>query len=337
MKNGNGYGGIVKLGGNRRKPWAIRITVGQKPNGNQIYKYLGYYENREDAIYELALYNKGGIALDAKKVTLEDVYKLWSQKIEPTVKKESFDHYVSAYNVIPENLKRKKFSELKADHFQAYMDKNGKSKSTNSFFKTMLGMIYNYAIEKDLVLKNQASFLKVSGKEAKKKKVFTDKEIKLLWEYTGEDRYDILIVLLYTGMRINELLLLEKSTVNLEEQFAIGGSKTEAGTDRIIPFCDKIMPIIRRWYDQNNKYLVEFKGRQYLYITYSGHFKKILENTKMKHTIHETRHTFISKLDSLGTSKTVIQKIVGHSGEDITEKVYTHKAVSELLEAVNKL
>ena len=63
MKNINGYGTVVKLSGKRRKTYAIRITTGWQqeydldgtPVGKpkQKYKYLNYYEDRKDALFDL--------------------------------------------------------------------------------------------------------------------------------------------------------------------------------------------------------------------------------------------------------------------------------------------
>ena len=48
MRNKNGNGGIVKLSGTRRKPYAVRITKGWE-DGKQKFEYIGYYETREQA------------------------------------------------------------------------------------------------------------------------------------------------------------------------------------------------------------------------------------------------------------------------------------------------
>lgn len=58
MKHPNGYGAVVKLGGNRRKPYAVRITTGYTDEGTQKVVYLGYYEIRKQALAE---YNKKSI------------------------------------------------------------------------------------------------------------------------------------------------------------------------------------------------------------------------------------------------------------------------------------
>jgi hypothetical protein len=62
MKNPNGYGGISKLPGNRRKPYRVRLTAGwqYQTDGKPLQKYhtLGYYTSRRAALIALADYNK---------------------------------------------------------------------------------------------------------------------------------------------------------------------------------------------------------------------------------------------------------------------------------------
>ena len=58
----------------------------------------------------------------------------------------------------------------------------------------------------------------------------------------------------------------------------------------------------------------------------------------LDYTPHSTRHTFISMLARINTNPTVIKKIVGHSGAmSLTERVYTHFEIKELIDAVNKI
>ena len=50
----------------------------------------------------------------------------------------------------------------------------------------------------------------------------------------------------------------------------VGGMKTEAGKDRIIPLNDKIIPLVKKRYDPNKKYLINNKfGNYYTYGTYT--------------------------------------------------------------------
>ena len=57
----------------------------------------------------------------------------------------------------------------------------------------------------------------------------------------------------------------------------------------------------------------------------------------MKHNPHDCRHTFASLMDSVGANKLCVKRIMGHASQDITDKVYTHKDIDELIENVDLL
>ena len=57
----------------------------------------------------------------------------------------------------------------------------------------------------------------------------------------------------------------------------------------------------------------------------------------MVHRPHDTRHTCISMLAAADVSDKIIKKIVGHKGQSVTEVVYTHFEIEELIDAINKI
>ena len=57
----------------------------------------------------------------------------------------------------------------------------------------------------------------------------------------------------------------------------------------------------------------------------------------IKHTLHCTRYTTISKLTEAGIDDRIIKQIVGHQGKDVTEIVYTDIDMSVKLDAINKI
>ena len=62
----------------------------------------------------------------------------------------------------------------------------------------------------------------------------------------------------------------------------------------------------------------------------------MLHELNIKHRPHDTRHTCISLLAAAKVYQTTIKKIVGHSGtQTLTERVYTHLDIQELLDAIN--
>ena len=79
MRLPSGYGGIVKLSGRRRKPYAVRITAGWTDTGRQIYKYLDYFAKRTDALACLNEYNKNPYNVENRHISFNDLYKKWGE------------------------------------------------------------------------------------------------------------------------------------------------------------------------------------------------------------------------------------------------------------------
>ena len=89
---------------------------------------------------------------------------------------------------------------------------------------------------------------------------YSDEEIKTLWSKLYEiNNVDIILIMIYTGLRPTELLEIQTENVHLDEKYMVGGMQTEAGKDRIIPLNDKIIPLVKNRYDANKKYLINNK------------------------------------------------------------------------------
>ena len=73
MKRANGTGTITKLTGNRRKPYAVKITLGYTEEGKLRYRYLSYHRTRREAEKALAAYNADPYEL-SKKYTFKELY-----------------------------------------------------------------------------------------------------------------------------------------------------------------------------------------------------------------------------------------------------------------------
>jgi integrase len=117
----------------------------------------------------------------------------------------------------------------------------------------------------------------------------------------------------------------------------VGGLKTAAGRNRTIPIADKILPFIQAMYNPDNKFLVTNKGRQLPYSTLRYHWdlSDVLKSLPNRHLPHDGRHTCASMLANAGVDLKIIQLILGHSSKSITEEVYTHKTLEQLITAIN--
>lgn len=333
MRRGNGEGSIFKLSGNRRKPWAVRITIGYTEEGKQQYKYLGYYKGRTEAKNALREYLVNPYDLNTKNIKLIDIFEQWSKNTD--LAETTLQSYVSAFNQA-KKIHDIGIRDIKAIHLEDVMDMM--KPHMKSVFRNCINHLYKYAMKHEIVDKNIAELISVSTKnvEKKEKAPFTIEEINKVKAF-HHPWNDITIILLYSGMRINELLEIKNENVNLEERYIKGGKKTDNGIDRIIPIHDEIFDLIKARYDNGHKYLITDEGKPFKYATFRNkYWNRMNDILKMNHTPHDTRHTFVSFADKYHMNKVALKRIIGHTLSDMTDH-YTHKDIEELREEINKI
>ncbi len=331
MRRANGEGSIFKLGGKRRKPWTARITVGYTSEGKQQYKYVGYYKTKTEAKAALWDYFSNPYDLDNKNVTLKKVFEEWSKATE--LSEKTVINYTSAFNK-GQPLHNMNMRDIKAIHLENIMD--NLTPHMQRVFKNMMGQLYIHALKYEIIDKNIIDLIKLRDVARKEKIPFSIVEIERLKNF-HHPLHDTVFILLYTGLRIGELLDIKTKNVNLDERYMIGGIKTEAGKDRIIPIHNDIFHLIKLRVEQGNKYLITRENRPIPYRSYRQiYWDKMIEVLKLNHTPHDTRHTFATFADRCSLNRVATKRIMGHSLKDTTDH-YTHKDVSELLEEINKL
>ena len=159
---------------------------------------------------------------------------------------------------------------------------------------------------------------------------------------TDKDFVKIILIQTYTGMRKGELQSMMLDNVNLKEQYMIGGEKTAAGKNRIIPIANCILPLVRHFYTisrfaryqylimpDSDKHILSSRGKANIDALYRNNFPG--------HCSHDSRHTFVTLCSNYGQPESVVKKIVGHAGSNITASIYTHKTTQQLLDVVNSL
>ena len=352
MKLPNGYGSVVKLSGKRRRPYAVRITVGYeeyKPEKfRQKFKYLEYFRTSKEAHAYLASRNIGTEVPEHQNFidmpTFEEVYAKWLKyklSLKKAPGKATVRNYDIAYRRFSE-LHPRKFSTIRAADIQPIATKiNCKAESTVSMAKTVVSQMYEYAIRNEWADKNYANLCTWEYEDPIEQMhiPFSREEIKTLWDNKDIEYVDMILIMIYTGLRIQELLSLEISNIHLDDRYMIGGMKTTAGTDRTIPIHEAILPLIKRYYDLNNKYLfMSTRGTSLPYTSFKKYrWKPVMKRFSMNHTPHDTRHTFATLADRYKLDNLKLKLIIGHSVEDFTKDVYTHVEISELVEEVNKI
>ena len=340
MKNPNGYGSCYRLPGNRRKPWAVRITI-KKDGGIYKYKYLGYFETLEDGLIALAEFNRDPYDLDARKITFSELYELWREHRGPAPRSSL---YITPYNSLSV-LHDLQFSAIRPIQIIHAIDESGKNMASIHQMKAMLSVLYKFALDNDYCSKDYSQSIDISRfsyrkSAARPHSAFTDEEITSLWSLSGDRGVDICLVLIYTGCRIMELLELKKEDVDLDARMLhVAKSKTAAGV-RSVPIAKKILPLVRGMYNSSpSPYLINgVRGAKFQYNNFKMYiWNPLLEKMHMTHSTHDCRHTMVSMLTAAKVDVRMIGRIVGHSSGNITVDVYTHFTDAQLLEAVDLL
>lgn len=344
MRLPNGYGTVYKLSGKRRKPYIARRTIGWGENGKQLLETVGYYPTKALALQALSEYNDSPYDLTLAKMTFAEVYKRWyKENFDEDSNKNTTRNYSVAYSsCVP--LYDMAIGDIRGVHMQKILDNSPKGYQSVKRIRILFNQLFKYCMEKELVKRNYAEYLKVkSDTTLTEKQAFSSEDIAVLWKNLNNNEYvKIVLVLVYCGVRISELLDLKKDDVNLEEQyFIVRESKTDAGRNRVVPIADKTLPFWKEFM-ANSQCDYAFTTVECNKLSYDN-FKKrywfpLMNELKMSHTPHETRHAFISQLVMRNQNQTIIKKIVGHKSiMNLTERVYTHVEIQELLNAVNSI
>lgn len=349
MRLPNGYGSVTKMSGKRRNPYVVRKTIGyhydaEKDRQVQDIVVIGYARTKNEGLRMLAEYNQAPYDLDLAKMTFKQVYDAWSKRKYPKISKTNKDGYSACYKVCTE-LYDIPMRNIRLADLQRTVDTSGKNYPTLQKLKVLFSQLYNYAMEHDICEKNYSQYVDILQYKDKRpvryiRERFSRDEVSVIWEHQDDPYYQTILMLIYSGVRINELLALKKSDVNIDEQyFSIPKSKTEAGV-RDVPIADKVLPFFKSW-------LVKYADSEYLISTpagskfgyknyYRNYYTNRLEVLGVDHTPHCCRHTFVSELTEAKIDPRVIKTIVGHSGGfSTTEKVYMHISMQTFLDAVN--
>lgn len=336
MKNPNGYGTVVKLSGNRRKPYAVRKTVGFDERGYPIYKAIGYAATREEGLMMLAEYNHNPFNLDWNTITVVEVYKYWLESNGSKLTTQSLQHLKSAW-LHCEAVYKIKYKDLRSWQMQDCIDKCGYGYSTQAAIKNLFKKLDRFAFEHDIINKCYSELLTSAPVQASNRVPFTTDEINILWNIASQEWIDTILFMLYTGFRIGEMITIESQNVDINQMIIKGGIKTSAGKNRIVPIHPRILSIVQNRLSDGHTYLFSYNHKKLTKSSYYIYWGTIMQQLGMQHTPHDCRHTVRTMLDSAGANKKCMDLIMGHASKDVGERVYTHKTVQELAETIQLL
>ena len=322
MRQPNGYGSISKLSGTRRKPWMVRITTGFSTDFDlqrtkQIQKVLGYYETRKEAMQALAAYHDNPFDLEAAKITFRQCY----EEAKKGFTKARAHNYRSAFRFL-EPIADLPIGSIKAAQMQKCVDSCQTTQQRD--IKTVCRKTFEYALQNDIVDRNPALYVHSNTVDATiERDVFTPDQIRDMVEHS-DGRYEkMALILLYTGMRTKELLDLNPEDVDLDQRMINIRIAKNKSSVRSIPIHDAILAHI-------SDFIKEPK-----HCCYESFNHNIM--AKYGRRPHDCRHTFTTRMRECGCDLLVLQILLGHTPQTITERIYTHVSMEELKDAINAL
>lgn len=325
---GNGQGSVYQL---PNKKWIAVKTIGYKPGKDGKNKRItrskqGFKTKREAVEYVSQLTADRPV----KAPTFCQLYEKWF----PTHRagKSTMDCY-SAANKYFEPVWFTPFDVITIDDLQECVDDCPKGKRTRENMKALAGLLYKYAIPRNIVSLNLGQYLIVGIGEIGEKDALPDEAVKKLEKCVGTVPWaDYVLCQCYLGFRPSEFLSLDAKNYNRQEKAFVGGAKTDAGKDRIVTVSPKIQPIVDRL--TKNKiagpvFCAEGGGKMPIE-TYRARFYAVLESCgvdnpitekdgvkRRKYTPHSCRHTFATMMKRVpGADKDKLE-LMGHTSQEM--------------------
>lgn len=346
------------MAGIRKKIWNT------KKGKNFCYEITYYIDGK--------LHRKSGYATkllaqeDLEKVTKEvstniKLKELCSAYIEEHSKlhckestKKLYEGYVNNNLTDLAHRKAKDINKRNLDLLVLRYKTDGLSNKSINNIIGFLRSVYKYGIENKWLSENPAKEVKKLPKTTREIKYLTSEQMKEFEEIIQMfpiERYVPLLVDLYSGMRISELLAIEWSdidtvhnTITVNKQFYKGhlsSTKTYKSTRKVsVPdFIIKKLQELKASQKVSSK--IVFCGETGNYINqgkFVAHwFKKAMNAMGLDYNFHCLRHTYATYLLSNSVPIKFVQEQLGHSTAQTTLNVYGHVMPNVNLDAMNLL
>lgn len=365
----NNTGTVVKLSGKRRNPYCARVMSDERDiiTGKKKQICIGTFATREEALNALSIYSlkrSNAITNEEARNLAPDLF----DKIQEKTQKK-----IPTFKEIYEILDAKEFSKLSNSarkgykawikHFktiydrpinnitladlQFIFDNDGAANGTQAHMKVLCSKIFEYAVIHQYISRDDdyTSYIKIADyKQSTKHFAFDIEEIKKLQSADTPEAH-LLLIYIYTGLRVGELLHINRDNIHIDEKcdddgterlisYIVTGSKTAAGKNRIVPIHNDIKQYV---IDE----LIE-KEERLIDVSYEWGFNKnimpmINSMLNTNHTMHDTRVTFASLCQLYKVDVYARKKILGHKLKDITFDIYTKASKNRLWTEVNKI
>lgn len=322
-------GTVRKLPGNRAKPYAAYLP---RSMGG---KYIGSYDTAAKASDALTLEIASRPSSDRIEWTVGDFYEYYINSKHFSELSVGYQGSLKSHWNYCKQIADMPMRKVKTQEWQKCVDtaiELNKSKSTVKGIKDLASALCDEAMRDDVISRNYSELLQLGGAEKKNRDIFTADEIALLKAHDSDIRVKFILILIYTGLRITELL--ELPVENVHEKYMIGGKKTAAGRNRIVPILPDILPYIE-FFKRDEGLLIHRNGKpvtanfareKWFYAPLVELGILTAEEVKPGNTPrlcpHYSRHTFSTLATEAGVRPDVIKRIIGHTSYKTTDEHY---------------
>jgi integrase len=303
-------------------------------------------------------------------------YKDWLEEwlddyVLPVAKRRTYLSYAAmARQHLAAELGKYELPDLTLGVLQRYVNsllKNGNLKTGKGLAANTVNLIVNViqnslrvAYEAGLVENDVATNLKRPKLQEKAVSCFTEAEQTRLEKYLlakQKPRMFGVILCLYTGLRIGELLALEWKDIDCKRGLitinkacyhckengvfmrVLDTPKTETSA-RVVPLPRQLIPYVKQLKQTSNSlYVVAGReGNPVSVRSYQRSFEQLLKRLKLpKRGFHSLRHTFATRALECGMDVKTLSEILGHKNANITLSRYVHSLMNHKCEMMNKV
>ena len=321
-KRGNGQGSVYRRG----PGWAACHTTYR--NGKRIVAKKAGFKTKKAALEWLTTPNKPTPAT----VTFTEIYEEWKGTHYPSVTQKRRQILTAAYNSCSK-LHNEYWKDIGLKEMQAAVDGLSDKYYPRKNLKALFAGMSEYAVIAGYAEKSVAEYVKLPPEPTPHKVPFTAAEAERIWAHyngTGDVYAGATLMMIYTGMRLGELLKLDKENVHLEQGYMLGGIKTAESKAGEIIIIERIKPIVQRL-------IVDEELKPMSDTSFRKHFDTMLEELGIPaHTPHECRHSTATLLAEAGVQPAIIQAIMRHTRYSQSAE-YTHIARKVKIDALNEI
>ncbi len=230
----------------------------------------------------------------------------------------------------------------------------GLAASTVNTVITVMQSSLKTAVNAGLIGANAARGVRRPRVGYRKPECFTvpeQKKIEAAVLYGGYDKMFGVVLCLYTGLRIGELLALEWSDIDLKAGLIAVGKTRAARTGTAYgepktPSSRRVIPVPKQivaWLKNvkrtaKSAYVAEFRGKPVSVREYQRCFAAMLHRLGIPHKgFHSLRHTFATRALECGMDVKTLSEILGHKNAALTLNRYAHSLFDHKAEMMNKL